>query len=139
MMIKKQNVVEVDVCARAESSKTIAVTPLTGFAVTKVNVSAGDSIVIKASGVISYGHGGFTFSPDGGGREMMVPPTDEGFPCGTLLGRIGASGKLFKVGSNYAGTADRSGELQLKIAVFEIDPGEFVGEYKVEITVGGKK
>lgn len=138
LTVKKQDVVEVVVSARTELTRVVTITPITGFMETKVSVSAGDNIVIKASGIISYGPGGFTFSPDGAGSEML-PPTDEGFSWGTLLGRIGASGKVFKVGLGYEGTADRSGELQLKVAAPGLDPSEFIGEYKVEITVAGKK
>jgi hypothetical protein len=136
MSIRKQDVAGVCVSALNELSKVVTVSPLMGFVETKITVSAGDSIVIKASGVISYGPGGFTFTPDGGGRQMM-PMTDEGFPWGTLVGRIGSSGKLFKVGSNYSGTADASGELQLKITTYNAE--EFSGEYKVEIIVGSGK
>ncbi|MFH1429322.1 MAG: hypothetical protein ABIH39_06215 [Candidatus Margulisiibacteriota bacterium] len=133
--IKKQDLGEIIIPTRSDVSIVETVAAAMGFQETKISVSAGDKITIKATGTISYGVGGLTFSPDGGGRQLL-PVSEDGYPCGTLLGRIGSNGQIFKIGSNYTDTVNSNGVLYLKIATF--DPDDFIGEYKVEIQVKSK-
>jgi len=52
---------------------------------------------------------------------------------GALVGRIGTSGPLFKIGASYKATADRDGKLYLGIAVRE--RSTLSGDFKAKITI----
>ena len=52
---------------------------------------------------------------------------------GTLVGRIGPGGPLFKVGERFKGVADRDGNLFLCIATQGCGQNN-TGEYKVQLT-----
>jgi len=79
-----------------------------------IDVKKGDKIVISASGTVFIRNWGINVSPEG---DPSYGTHYSGIPAGALMGRIGPSGKLFKVGTSYTGTADCDGKLYLGIAV----------------------
>jgi hypothetical protein len=96
----------------------------------------GNMLEIRAEGKVDlYPLGGergmYMATPDGarpGGRPTR-------YPSGALLGKVGASGKTFLVGSHYQGIPDGEGKLFLKI---EASPWGTIpsGSYTVKITLG---
>lgn len=81
---------------------------------TGINLRKGEKVSIKASGTVHIRSYGITSTPDGSSNRSSHY---SGIPIGGLMGKIGPSGKLFKVGSNYAGVADQNGRLYLAVAV----------------------
>jgi hypothetical protein len=106
---------------------------------TSVRVAKGDKVHLTASGSIHLSPWNQTSSPDGNPNISNVSIGSGSVPSGTLVGRIGDGGPLFKIGSKHSFTADRAGVLQLGIA----SPGNysgnsFPGEYQVKIRVEKK-
>ncbi len=75
---------------------------------TGITFSAGDALLITASGVWNGGACG-DLGPDGGNCFGNGLP---GINFYSLIGRVGA-GSYFKIGSSYEGTADATGTLFL--------------------------
>ncbi len=104
-----------------------------------IRLEKGDKVTITADGTI-----------------MMTPwgnqaiSTPEGAPNygwymanriagGALVGKVGSSGTVFKIGSKYSFTADRSGTLQMAVAMQnDFANQQFPGEYKVRVSVKRK-
>ena len=110
-----------------------------GLKDTGIRIDRGDRVTLAADGTI-------TMTPWGN----QAVSTPEGVPnfgwyqpnkiaTGTLVGKIGPNGPVFRIGSKHTLTADRSGVLQLAIAM----PGDqqnqaFPGEYRAKIRVKRK-
>jgi hypothetical protein len=83
---------------------------------TGVSLTAGERFVVHASGEVSFIQGAPPVGPDGASKPhpgvCVLPGPDH---HAGLIGRISVSGPPFLVGSDFAGSADRSGELFLGI------------------------
>ena len=127
-----------DVATPEDIRKTVSV-PGTAFAMrqyttTSIKLSKGDQVSITATGQISMTPWGNnqTCTPDGNSRFGDMG----GIFAGTLIGRVGDSGPVIKIGSKANFTADRSGVFQLSISSNGDYPGNnFPGEYSVKIRV----
>lgn len=103
---------------------------------TGVQVTAGDSLRVEASGTIVHDVArGRTAGPDGDDspdiQEFNVVPD---FPHGGLIGRLGPNGGPFAIGSDATDTdADRTGELFLQVNDVGLDGNG--GEFAVTITL----
>ena len=102
---------------------------------TKILLNRGDRVTIEASGSIiltPWGNNVRT-GPDGTSDYGTYKP---GIQVGALVGRIGTSGKEFKVGSSHKFTATKSGQLYFAVAMSsgQIN-SSFPGEYKVKVRV----
>ena len=80
-----------------------------------------------------------------GRTEVMPSSRDKRFasnrqiPVGALIGKIGSGDEYIKLGSHATITAQKSGQLQLAIAMRPEQAGnEFPGSYKVKIRVTRK-
>jgi hypothetical protein len=118
-----------------DSSRRISVTGAqvwpNGWLDTKIKVEKGEPLRITATGTIFFPNWGQACTPDGnpnmGAMNNMM--------FGTLAGRIGDKGTLFRIGSNYANAAPASGTLQLIVNINAPDqPHE--GEFVVVVTRG---
>ena len=76
-------------------------------------------------------------TPDGAPNYGWFVPNK--IAGGTLVGKIGPKGSVFRIGSKHSFTADRSGILQLAVAM-QGDPQnqQFPGEYRVKIRIKRK-
>lgn len=80
---------------------------------TRIRVTKGDKISIKADGVVQWTNWSTSSTPDGLSNQGQF----QGIQSGTLCARIGSSGKIFKVGKEHTGVAKQSGTLYLGIAI----------------------
>lgn len=97
---------------------------------TGLKLTQGAFLKISAAGNLNLANYGTNSNPDG---VTGVPANGlESFPVGALVARIGAKGKPFLVGSEYEGTANATGELQLGIS---FKSGTTRGQYQVEVEV----
>ena len=109
--------------SRAKGSETIvvAVQARQPWTDTTVEVRAGESVTISATGTIQTNLAGAMATPVGSMPDCSVagpvplPFVAPELPCWSMLGRIGASGRAFEVGSNKRFKADASGELYLGV------------------------
>lgn len=119
----------VAVPAKATAGKMIA---------TGIRLKRGDRLSITAQGNISYrNYGGTQFSPEG---SSNYGNWNDNIMIGALIGRIGASGTVFKVGERFSDKIEADGELHLGIAAVESAGNYGNGEYKarVQIQAGGQ-
>jgi hypothetical protein len=102
-----------------------------GWLDTKIKVEKGEPLKITATGTIFFPNWGQACTPDGnpnmGAMNNMM--------LGTLAGRIGDKGTLFRIGSNYASAAPASGTLQLIVNINAPDQPHD-GEYVVVVSRG---
>ncbi len=78
-----------------------------GWLDTKIKVEKGEKLKITATGTIFFPNWGQAFTPDGNQNMGMM----NGMMVGTLAARVGEKGTLFRVGSNFTGTAPATGTL----------------------------
>ncbi|MCX7702713.1 MAG: hypothetical protein N2234_01230 [Planctomycetota bacterium] len=83
---------------------------------TGIEITAGMKIVLKATGEIFVRNWSMSCGPEGNSSYGQHVP---GIPMGALMGRIGASGEVFKIGNELKITAKTSGKLYLGIAIQE--------------------
>jgi hypothetical protein len=105
----------------------------------QVKLNRGDKVTITADGkIVMSPWGNSTFStPDGSEQFQWYIPQQ--IPGGALVARIGATGKMFKVGSKHAFTAPRAGLLYFGVAMNPQFAGQdFPGEYTVKVRVNSK-
>ena len=108
-----------------------------GFKSSNILVRRGDRITVKADGKIRmtrWGSGEIFSTPDGGALFNWY--VEDKIPGGTLIAKIGSSGKEFKVGGKHEFVAENSGPLLFALAVQEAfsKPGNyFSGHYNVRI------
>ncbi len=96
---------------------------------TKLTLRKGQRFRISAAGSIMFPNwGGNTFTPDG----AFNMGNWAGMPMGSLIGRMGASGPMFKIGANYSGEPAGEGTLHLCLAM-NVQGMPSNGEYKVLI------
>jgi hypothetical protein len=96
---------------------------------TGIEVRPGDELSIRAQGAIAFPEwGDFTIRPDGAPDRGMV----ESFPLGSLVGRVGDEGPLFRVGSRYRGAPPGAGRLKLAVLV-QIQGQPHHGSFRVRI------
>ena len=102
-----------------------------GMLDTGVEVTAGAKVTIKAEGEIYIRNYGTSCGPDGTSSYGQHYP---GIPMGALMGRIGRSGELFKIGAEMEFTSKKAGRLFLAVAVQEryTVTGSFSVTVKVE-------
>lgn len=114
----------VSVPAKATAGKLIA---------TGIRLKRGDRLTITAQGNISYrNYGGTQFSPEG---SSNYGNWNENIMIGALIGRIGSSGPVFKIGERFADKMEAEGELHLGIAAVESAGSYGTGEYKARVQV----
>lgn len=136
--------VEQDTDEKPEINRTVTVSgsnlALINYKNSGIRVAQGDKIYFKASGSIVMSPWGNNESsqPDGNSRFGQYKP---GIHGGTLIARIGSSGKEFKVGKGHSFTAKKSGTLYFAIAMqaqFANRNYSFPGEYKVKVRINSK-
>jgi hypothetical protein len=110
-----------------------------------VSVQAGQTLYINASGSINtWGDNprGYTPNPNGQPHNEPCPSTDNPPNClingelyGTLIGRIGRTGKPFRIGAESTILVTTSGNLFLAINDNESYMQDNSGEFNVSISV----
>lgn len=132
-----------DIVEKQDLQKTVAVDGtnliMRGSKDSGIRVERGDKLTFAADGTITmtpWGNQAIS-TPEGAPNYGWYVPNK--IAGGTLVGKIGPTGNVFRIGSKYTVTADRSGPLQLAIAV-QGDPQnqQFPGEYRVKIRVKRK-
>ncbi len=135
--------VDRDSAAKQDLQKTISVdgTNLVarGTKDTGIRVERGDKVSFAADGTITmtpWGNQALS-TPDGAPNYGWF--VQNKIAGGTLVGKIGPQGSVFRIGSKHTLVADRSGVLQLAVAM-QGDPQnqQFPGEYRVKIRVKRK-
>jgi hypothetical protein len=83
---------------------------------TGIDVKKGDKIVISATGTVYIRNWGVNVSPEG---DPSYGTHYSGIPAGALMGKIGASGRLFKVylGIGVRNRYSNTGEFQCKVQI----------------------
>jgi hypothetical protein len=125
-------------CGSEESTPVSVVVPGTEqWTDTGIDVSIGDTVSIEADGEITPSAPNHPFNgpngdPDPAGRRFNVEGLEESNHAG-LIGRIGAAGPPFQVGSQLLSTADTEGRLFLGINDGGV--GNNAGEFTATITV----
>jgi hypothetical protein len=106
-----------------------------------IRLNRGEKVSVTAEGKLvmsPWGNNAFS-TPDGSEQFQWFIPNQ--IPGGALIARIGASGKIFKVGSKNSFTASRSGMLYFGIAMnpqFASSDYNYPGEYNVKVRVNQK-
>jgi hypothetical protein len=108
---------------------------------TGVRLNRGDKLQITADGKLTMSPwGNNTFStPDGSAQFHWYVQNQ--IPGGALVGRIGAGGKVFKVGSKHMQIVTKAGVLYLGIAMnpqFASQDYNYPGQYDVKLRVNAK-
>ncbi len=108
---------------------------------TGIRIKRGDKITFAASGKIimsPWGNNSIS-TPDGSSNYQWYVQNQ--IPGGCLVGRIGSSGKVFKVGSKLSMTAKSSGTLYLALAVNHSYARNYSypGQYDVKVHVTPNK
>jgi hypothetical protein len=112
----------------------------TQFKDSKIRVQRGDKISVTAEGKIvmsPWGSGSVT-GPEGSSNYGTGSVGGQSFPGGTLVAKIGNNGKVFKVGSKVALTADADGPLLFGVVVhnsYARRGYSFPGQYDLKIKV----
>ncbi len=101
---------------------------------TRIRVTKGDKISIKADGVVQWTNWSTSSTPDGLANQGQF----QGILSGTLCARIGSSGKIFKIGKEHTGVLKESGTLYLGIAIqdsYVQQNYRWTGNYNAKIRV----
>ncbi|HEY2837702.1 MAG TPA: hypothetical protein VGJ26_01025 [Pirellulales bacterium] len=135
--------VERTVAEKEELQKTVTVDGNAiihrGLKDSGIRIERGDKITITAEGNLQM--------TPWGNQAISTPEGAQNFGWyvankiagGALVGKIGKSGQVFKIGGKYSGTAESSGTLQLAIAMQgDYANQNFPGEYKVRIKIKRK-
>ena len=106
----------------------------------KIRVQRGDRVNITADGKITMSPWGTnaTTGPDGATNYGSAPIGGQTFPGGTLIGKIGNSGKVIKIGSRANFVAEATGTLQFGVVVhssYARRGYSFPGQYDLKIRV----
>lgn len=106
---------------------------------THIRLERGDRVIISAEGSISmtpWGNGASS-GPDGAGNYGWYIANT--IPSGALVGAVGSSENVFKIGAKNTFRAERSGNLRLGIAMqADFANHDFPGHYTVKIRVERK-
>ncbi|MBS0260760.1 MAG: hypothetical protein JSS02_02290 [Planctomycetes bacterium] len=105
---------------------------------TGIRLNRGDKVQFTADGRLTMTPWGNNASstPDGSEQFQWYIPNQ--IAGGSLVGRVGVSGKVFKIGSKHTFTASRGGVLYLAIAMnpqFSSQDYNFPGRYEVKVRV----
>jgi hypothetical protein len=118
---ESQGVTESNSPNQAASVKTVVVEGKRPWTDTGIDLSVGDSVSVNASGNVSFSRGGQTIGPQGDQpscavfRNPRVPYLARDLRCHSLIGRIGAVGTFFEVGSSAQFRAPAAGRLYLGV------------------------
>jgi len=96
-----------------DSSRSIVVPPDSKWHSTGCTVNMGNTIIVKASGLVTSEEYG-AFEPDGGTALGGLSFLMVNQPVFALFARIG-DGVPFRIGSSFLGSAQQSGELHLAV------------------------
>jgi hypothetical protein len=132
-----------DAVQKSELRKTVTVDGVNlvqrGLKNVSLRLEKGDKVSITADGSLTmtpWGNGAVS-SPDGGVNFGWYVANS--IPSGALVGAIGASGKVFKIGAKHSFEADRTGELHLAVAMQnEYANQNFPGRYTVKVRIQRK-
>lgn len=106
---------------------------------THIRLERGDRVIISAEGNISmtpWGNGASS-GPDGAGNYGWY--IQNMIPSGALVGAVGTSENVFKIGAKNTFRAERSGNLRLGIAMqADFANHDFPGHYTVKVRVERK-
>jgi len=135
----------VDLYAKAgpltwRNDKSTATGPIPGTSdgtITGILLSAGDRVTITASGIVTTlpTAPGSNATPDGNPSPCTPGCELPSAHFGALIGRIGATGPWFLIGSNRGFTSDRPGVLIL--AVNDTVHNDNTGSFSVTVNVSG--
>ena len=110
-----------------------------GFKPSQLRLEKGDKVTVAASGIITmtpFGSRAFS-TPDGAANYGWY--IDNQIPSGALVAKIGDGGPIFKVGSKFAFTADRAGELHFGVGMHNNQASQpLPGQYNLKIVVRRK-
>ena len=107
--------------SQAGSVKTVTVAGNRPWTDTGVDLSAGETVSVNASGSVSFSRGGQAIGPQGDQpscavfRKPRVPYVARDLRCHSLIGRIGSPGTFFEVGSSTQFRAPVGGRLYLGV------------------------
>jgi len=130
--VERRHIVELR-AHRPSESHTFKVTgqhsPRTSWLDTKLQLKPGQRFKITAHGAIMFPQwGGNAFAPDG----ALNMGNWAGMPMGSLVGRMGTNGPMFKVGRFYAGAPAGKGTLHLCLGI-TVQGMASNGEYNVTV------
>ena len=96
----------------------------------QADLAEGEEFRLKASGILTLAtHNGTKCGPDGTRSiKRTPPPAFKEFPTGSLVGKIGKTGKPFLIGTDYEGVVEKKGRLFLGIS---LQSGVVQGKLKV--------
>ena len=106
---------------------------------TGIRVERGDRVTFTADGTITMTPWGnqAVSTPDGAPNYGWYLPNK--IAGGALVGKIGPGGTVFRIGTKHSFMADRTGVLQLAVALQGDQPNQnFPGEYRVKVRVKRK-
>jgi hypothetical protein len=98
---------------------------------TKVGVSQGRKILVKASGQLTVS--GYNVTAGPAGTSQYSGNTFENFPMLALVGKIGKNGKAFLVGKEWTEVAKRAGSLYLGVVPFRRNRAA-AGAFQVQVS-----
>ena len=108
---------------------------MNGFVDTGIPIKRGDGVIIRANGVVTFG----VFAGKGGPEGISFNPEYNYFqniPHGCLIGRVRNTledhGWAY-IGKGTAWMPDYAGSLELNVN--DKDPGNNIGQFKVEIII----
>jgi len=104
-----------------------------GWLDTKIRVEKGEKLKISATGSILFPQWGQAFTPDGNQNMGMM----NGMMVGTLAGRVGSKGAMFRIGSNFNGAMPAAGTLEL-ILMIQAQGQPSDGEFTVVVARAGE-
>jgi len=110
------------------------------FKNSKIRLNRGDRVALRADGTLAMTPWGSNMmsTPDGNTNCSYFKVGSNKFYGGTLLAKIGSSGKIFKAGSKLTFTAEQAGVLSFAIAMntsYGSGNHQFPGQYNVKIRV----
>ena len=136
LKVAKKDLAKMSVGETEQLSKVVAV-PAKATAgkmiATGIRLKRGERLSITAQGSISYrNYGGTQFSPEG---SSNYGNWNENIMIGALIGRIGTSGQVFKIGERFSDKIEAEGELHLGVAAVESAGTYGNGEYKARVQI----
>ena len=138
MRAQKKDVKAIVVSQPSGTSKTVVVSGTTNAGTNSmkdsgIDLKKGDKVKITATGTVYIRNWGINVSPDG---DSSYGQHFSGIPAGALMGKIGKTGTLFKIGSAYSETVNQDGRLYHGIGVR--DRYSNGGDFKVKIQMDKK-
>lgn len=110
-----------------------------GLKDTGIRIERGDRITITAEGNLQMTPWGNQAVSTPEGAQNYGWYVANKIAGGALVGKVGKTGQVFKIGSKYSGAAESAGTLQLAIAMQgDYANQHFPGEYKVRIKIKRK-